>query len=93
MIASDEELKQKILEKGDFVLTLLCDEPSDLEIIEDKLNRLQIKFVLYCPFDPYNDSYDVIKKFFYRVETKRKGAIIYFTLDNQHNLHSPSSDT
>ena len=75
-ILSEESLKKIIEEKmKDNVVTILCDDPSDLEILESKLKILQIVFVLYCPFDPYNHGYDVIKKFLAHVRSQNKGSI------------------
>ena len=77
-ILSEKGLKTTIKERMEYVVTLLCDEPSDLEIIESKLTQLQIPFLLYCPYDPYNHDYDVIRKFFVHVESERKGPITFY---------------
>ena len=73
-IDSEKGLKETIEKRMDYVVTILCDETSDLEVLESKLKSLQIDFVLYCPFDPYNHSYDVIKKFYRQVLSQRKGS-------------------
>ena len=75
MIQSEEELKKTILGRRDCVVTLICDDPSDLVALDDKLSRLQIEFVLYCPFDPYNHPYDIIDSFFEQVESERRGEM------------------
>ena len=75
MITSDNELEKIILDRSDFVVTLLCDEAPDLEIFNAKLKRLKIGFVRYCPFYPFHDSSDDIREFFRHVETARKGVI------------------
>ena len=84
MIQPDEDLKKilfetnlekTLLQRGNDVVSILCDDPSDLEILESKLKILQIVFVLYCPFDPYNHGYDVIKKFLAHVRSQNKGSI------------------
>ena len=75
MIQSEEDLKKTLLERSDSVVTLICDVPSDLGSLDKKLSHLQIDFVLYCPFDPYNHPYDVIDHFFDQVETEHKGGI------------------
>ena len=77
MIQSEEDLKKTLLERSDSVVTLICDVPSDLKALDQKLRGLLIGFVLYCPFDPYNDSYEVIDNFFDQVERERKGGISY----------------
>ena len=80
-ISSDEELKKTIPERSNFVVNLLCDDPSDLKMIEATLKHLQIDFVLYCPCLPYNHKYDVIDNFFDRVEEEGKGTckpILFF---------------
>ena len=74
-IDSEKSLKETIEKRMDYVVTILCDDPSDLEILESKLKILQIVFVLYCPFDPYNHGYDVIKKFLAHVRSQNKGSI------------------
>ena len=74
-IDSEKGLKETIEKRMDYVVTILCDETSDLEVLKTKLKSLQILFVLYCPFDPYNHSYDVIKKFYRQVRSQRKGPI------------------
>ena len=76
VISSEEDLKKAISERSDCVVTLLCDDPSDLEKIEAKLNHLEIDFVLYCPCLPYNHPYDVIDNFLDQVENERKGTIL-----------------
>ena len=75
MITSDNELEKIILDRSNFVVTLLCDEAPDLEIFNAKLKRLKIDFVRYCPFYPFHDSSDDIRQFFRRVERARKGVI------------------
>ena len=79
VISSDEDFKRTILERHDFVVTLLCDDPSDLEKIEAKLNRLEIDFALYCPCLPYNHPNDVIDNFLDQVENDRKGEISLYS--------------
>ena len=72
-IDSEKGLKETIEKRMDYVVSILCDDTSDLEVLESKLKSLQIHFVLYCPFDPYNHSYDVIKRFYRQVLIQRKG--------------------
>ena len=86
VISSDEDLKRTILERHDFVVTLLCDDPSDLEKIEAKLNRLEIDFVLYCPCLPYNHPYDVIDNFLDQVENERKGDHPFYSSNYSPSL-------
>ena len=71
MINCAEDLKTKI--ERNWVVSVLCVEPTDLKMLEMKLIDLQISFVLYCPFDPYNHSYDVIKDFLLQVDKQRRG--------------------
>ena len=75
MIHSEEELKKTLSERSDCVVTIICDDPSDLRAIDQKLSHLQIEFVPYCPFAPYNHPDDVIDNFFDHVENERKGGI------------------
>ena len=75
-ISSEEELKSVLEERKNSVVTFLCDETSDLEVLGALLERLQIPFVLYCPYDPLNHSYDVIDEFFEKVQNERKGKHI-----------------
>ena len=74
-IQSEEDLKKAILERSDCVVTIICDDPRDLLALDQKLSRLQIEFVLYCPFDPYNHPYDIIDNFFELVESERRGEM------------------
>ena len=78
-ISSEEELKRVLEERKNSVVTFLCDETSDLEVLGALLERLQIPFVLYCPYDPLNHSYDVIDEFFEKVQSERKGKQNHFS--------------
>jgi len=74
----------------------LCDDPSDLEKIEAKLNHLEIDFVLYCPCLPYNHPYDVIDNFLDQVENERKGLLVTLlcmigNLRSDHVIYLPCS--
>ena len=66
----ENELKQTIENRKDSVVAILCDEASDLEMIESKLKSLQIPFTLY---DPYKHDSAVIRKFLGQVRSQRKG--------------------
>ena len=78
-ISSEEELKRVLEGRQKSVVTFLCDETSDLEVLGALLERLQIPFVLYCPYDPLNHSYDVIDEFFEKVQSERKGKQNHFS--------------
>ena len=69
-IFSANGLKQTIETRKDSVVAILCDDASDLQKIEFKLNSLQIPFTLY---DPYKHDYEVIIQFLDQVESQRKG--------------------
>ena len=79
---SEKDLKETIETRKDSVVAFLCDEPSDLETIESKLNGLQIPFTLY---DPYKHDYEVIIQFLDQVESQRKGKTSFHS-DPQNNL-------
>ena len=73
MIQSEEGLKDAILERANSVVIFVCHDPADLKFLAAKLTHLHIDFVLYCPFEPYNHSYDIIGSFFETVETEKEG--------------------
>ena len=69
-IVSEDGLKETIEARLNSVVAILCDEASDLKMIESKLKIHQIPFTLY---DPYKHDYEVIIQFLDQVESQRKG--------------------
>ena len=69
-IVSEDGLKETVEARLNSVIAILCDEASDLEMIESKLKIHQIPFTLY---DPYKHDSEVIRKFFGQVRSQRKG--------------------
>ena len=75
-IVTEEELKNTFLKNQDNVISCLTETPTDLKLLEDKLNAIGISFDLYCPLPPYNHDYDVIDEFMHKVEQEKKGTIM-----------------
>ena len=69
-IVSEDGLKETVEARLNSVIAILCDEASDLEMIESKLKIHQIPFALY---DPYKHDSAVIRKFLGQVRSQRKG--------------------
>ena len=69
-IVSEDGLKQTIEARLNSVVAILCDEPSDLEMIDSKLKIHQIPFTLY---DPNKHDSAVIRNFLRQVRSQRKG--------------------
>ena len=72
MIQSENGLKETLLERSNDVVSILCDDPSDLQRLEEKLKDLlsedQTQIVVYCPFAPLDHPYNIIDDFFDKVE-------------------------
>ena len=69
---SENGLKETLLERSNDVVSILCDDPSDLQRLEEKLKDLlsedQTQIVVYCPFAPFDHPYNIIDDFFDKVE-------------------------
>ena len=72
MIHSEDALKDTLLKRNNDVVSILCDDPLDLQRIEAKLKDLlsedQTQLVVYCPFAPFDHPYNIIDNFFDNVE-------------------------
>ena len=72
VIQSQEDLKETLLQRSNDVVSILCDDPSDLQVFEEKLRDLlsedQTQIVVYCPFAPFDHPYNIIDDFFDKVE-------------------------
>ena len=78
-IKSEKDLLDTFRKNTDNVVSCLSETPSDLELLEDKINSMGISFVLYCPLPPYNHDYNIIDEFIAKVEQDRKGKLIKLT--------------
>ena len=71
-IQSEDDLKETLLERGNNVVSILCDDPSDLQRLDEKLRDLlsedQTQILVYCPFAPFDHPYNIIDDFFDKVE-------------------------
>ena len=71
-IQSAYDLKDTLLKRSNDVVSILCDDPSDLQRLEEKLKDLlsedQTQIVVYCPFAPFDHPYNIIDDFFDKVE-------------------------
>ena len=71
-IQSEDDLRQTILERSNDVVSILCDDPSDLKFLDERLNDLlskdQTQLVVYCPFAPFDHPYNIIDDFFDKLE-------------------------
>ena len=72
VIQSQEDIKETLLKRSIGVVSILCDDPSDLQRLEEKLKDLlsedQTQIVVYCPFAPFDHPYNIIDDFFDKVE-------------------------
>ena len=74
-IESQDDLKQIIDRRSESVTTFLCENISDIELLEQHLKTLSIEFDLFCPIDPYNHDPCIINNFFEKVDSQGKGMI------------------
>ena len=78
-IESQDDLKQIIDRRSESVTTFLCENISDIELLEQHLKTLSIEFDLFCPIDPYNHDPCIINNFFEKVDSQRKGIIEFLS--------------
>ena len=81
-IESQDDLKHVIDERSESVTTFLCENVSDIELLEENLKTLSIEFDLFCPIDPYNHDPCIINNFFEKVDSQRKGIIEFHSQDS-----------
>ena len=74
-LESPSDLKRKLEERRESVITFLCENPSDMELLGKNLEKLSIEHVLYCPPAPYNHKPSVINGFFEKVDKQGKGTL------------------
>ena len=78
-IEARDDLKHVIDERSESVTTFLCENVSDIELLEKRLKTLSIEFDLFCPIDPYNHDPDIINNFFEKVDSQGKGIIEFLS--------------
>ena len=81
-IQSEDDLKKTLLERRNDVVSILCDDPSDLQRLAEKLKDLlsedPTQIVVYCPFAPFDHPYNIIDDFFDKVEEGWTGKAFYW---------------
>ena len=72
VICSEADLRAALVQRNQDVVSILSDNPSDLKILEDMLkgplSEDNTEMVVYCPFAPFNHTYEIIEEFFEQVE-------------------------
>ena len=72
VICSEADLRAALVQRNQDVVSILSDNPSDLKILEDMLkgplSEDNTEMVVYCPFAPFNHTYEIIEEFFEEVE-------------------------
>ena len=72
VICSEADLRAALIQRNQDVVSILSDNPSDLKILEDMLkgplSEDNTEMIVYCPFAPFNHTYEIIEEFFEEVE-------------------------
>ena len=77
---SEMDIKRTLEERSDSVITCLCEDPDDLQLLADKIKSFSREFVLFCPIEPFNHDSSIINNFFEKVENDGRGESKVFCL-------------
>ena len=79
------DIADTLQKRKESVITFLCEQPDDLELVDVKMKSLSRESVLYCPIEPFNHDPSIINNFFEKVEDSGRGESLNSKLKQLDN--------